>query len=51
MSKEMWFRHYERLLNEGLSDEHAAEQAFVDLREQLADWADIERKRRREDQS
>lgn len=55
MSKEMWFSHFERRLNQlidagcpdDIAEELAAEKARIDSREQLADLADRERKIRR----
>jgi len=68
MSKEMWFREFERILNEREAEidempitegakkllrahayDEAGEEAGPALAERLADMADFERKRRREE--
>jgi hypothetical protein len=53
VSKEAWFRHFERLQAElpGLPDDQLAELARAEqLSEMTAlDWADLQRKRRREE--
>lgn len=50
MSKEAWFRHFERVKAEHpeLPDELAAEVALDWLREEMADKADMEWLRRKE---
>lgn len=56
MSKELWFREFERLYNEKMDAgipahrayAEAGQEAHGELIEKLADMADLERKRRRE---
>lgn len=56
MSKEIWFANYERRLNDleargmdpKVASDLAAERAWNDTREQLADAADLERMRAKE---
>lgn len=45
MSKETWFRHYERRLAEGYSDDEAAELAQADTREHYARLIDAAKQR------
>lgn len=48
MSKEAWFAIYERMLDEGVDEDEAAEAALEELRERYADMADQARNRARE---
>jgi hypothetical protein len=50
MSKDWYFRCLERLLAEGMDYDKAGEKAYDVMREEMADRADLERKRRREEQ-
>lgn len=49
MSKEAWFRAYEQLLNEGATDEQAAENAQARMIDNLAALADRDRDRAKEE--
>ena len=50
MSKELYIAELERLMaDEDMSYEEAGDKAYDRMRERLADKADAERKRRRED--
>lgn len=59
MTKELfiasWEEIYSTLIEAGcpeeLADEIASEKAYDRMRDKLADWADMERKRRREDRA
>ena len=48
MSKEWYFAALERLLAEGMDYDEAGERAYNVMREEMADLADNERKRRKE---
>jgi hypothetical protein len=50
MSKDWYFAVLERLLSEGVDYDKAGERAYDVMREEMADRADRERKRRREEQ-
>jgi len=48
MSKDWYFTVLERLLAEGMDYDEAGEKAYEIMREEMADKADAERKRRKE---
>lgn len=46
---DIWFAEFERLLDEGMTENLAAESAMATVTQWLADCADNERKRRKEE--